>query len=184
MKQCEDCPVRYWRTVIVFRRYNNMKRGVALLGVILALLSGVEHTHLLCQLGGCAEVVAGQSCEHHDAEESATTPCSHSCKSSAPRIPAKSATEKLADSSCGLVHEDGSCPCPPDCWCNRAPQPLELPRGPSESSVAQLVTLLSGHGVASFAISVDAESLNGTNEPSTVTQTSPERCASLCRFLI
>ncbi len=168
----------------MFRRYDNLKRGVALLGVVLALLSGVEHTHLLCQLGGCAEVVADQSCKHRDADESAATTCSHSCKSSVPRIAAKSTTAKLADSGCGLVHEDGSCPCPPDCWCNRAPQPLELPRGPSESSVAQLIVLLSSGCFTSVAISVDAEPYNGTNESSLLAQTSPERCASLCRFLI
>lgn len=166
----------------VFRRYDNLKRGVALLGVALALLSGVEQTHLLCQLGGCAEVATGQSCEHHDADESAATTCSHSCNSPAPRIAAKPSTAKLVDNDSGLAHQDGSCPCPPDCWCNQTPQPLELPRGPSESSVAQLIVLLSSGCCTSVAISVDAEPYNSTN--SLLAQTSPERCASLCRFLI
>ena len=170
----------------MFRRYDNLKRGVALLGVVLALLSGVEHTHLLCQLGGCAEVVAGQSYGHHHANQSAATTCSQSCscKSPAYRITAKSATTKLVNNDCGLAHQDGSCPCPPGCWCNRAPQPLELPRGPSESSVAQLVVLLSSDCVAYVAISLDAEAYSSTNEPSLLAQSSAELCASLCRFLI
>lgn len=170
---------RYKSSISVFSRHNNLKRGIALLGVALALLSGVEHTHLLCQLGGCSEVSAEKVCHHHETDEAKAATCSHSCKSTIRTLAAKPASDEGES-----AHQDGSCPCPPDCWCHRSPQPLELPRAPSESSVAQLVNLLSSHCVASAAICVDAEPHHGTSELNPLAQTSPERCASLCRFLI
>lgn len=163
----------------MFRRYDNLKRGIALLGVTLALFSGVEHTHLLCQLGVCAEVSAEPASHHHEGDEPKAATCSHSCKSSA-----RTVASKPASCEDGLVHQDGSCPCPPECWCQRAPQPLELPKGPSESSEAQIASLLSNHCVAFVAICVVAKPSHNVGDPSSLAKSSPERCVSLCRFLI
>lgn len=167
----------------MLRRYHNMKRGVALLGVVLALLSGVEQTHLLCQLGGCAASGCVDSSEHachqHGADEFEASPCSDSHRTS-PAV----AAEKSASHVGGLAHKDHSCPCPPDCWCQRAPQPLELPRGSTESGEGQLATVPANQGVAYYVVVVDVKPPAFAGEGSPLGKTSPERCAALCRFLI
>ncbi|QEG35887.1 hypothetical protein Pr1d_31930 [Bythopirellula goksoeyrii] len=159
---------------IVFRHYDNSKRAIALLGVVLALSSGFQQAHWLCELGGCkAAAVAVTSCEHHCA---VTHSCSHShgCNADKP-----SGSEDCSGS------QNGSCPCPPECWCHQAPQPLELPRSAPEPNELLLQGFVGGTVSVSAVANCDSASLHisaWANEA--MVESSPERCAHLCRFLI
>lgn len=156
-------------------RYDNTKRGVALLGVVLALLSGVEQTHLLCQRGGCDWGV-----EHpHDAGECKAPACSHACG-----LMPQGIAQHAASQAGEIAHRDGTCPCPPECWCQRAPMPQEPPREPAESGEAQQAAHFATQWAATSVVLVKAEPSSSLGELASLAKTSPERCASLCRFLI
>lgn len=162
----------------MFQRYNNTKRGVALLGVILALLSSMESSHLFCQMGLCSVAEAAKPCDQH--VDSETESCSHSkgCAASS-ELPAPNRQ------GCGIQnHQDGSCPCPPTCWCQQTPQPLELPK--DSNSSAEILLLALSLSNTSVALSSDPAAKPGVNYLSgdSLHVTSTERCARLCRFLI
>ena len=152
----------------MLRRYDKLKRAVALVGVLLALLPGVAHSHVVCQLGICSSASATPLLETNQ-EEAAT--CSHTC------------CQTCAATSASTAHQD-SCPCPPDCWCQKAPQPLEMPRGSSESSETLQVSLLTSPCDSLISINAFAEVGFRCHQSSAMGKSAPEQCAALCRFLI
>lgn len=160
----------------MFSRYNNTKRGAALLGVMLALLSGMEGSHLLCQMGVCSIAVAEDGSDQHG--ESVTCICSNPYGCAATGEPPASNRQVYG------CDQGGSCPCPPTCWCKHAPQPFELPKD-SSPSVEILFLALSSNS-SSVALGTDPVTKPGidclfVDSPHV---TSTERCARLCRFLI
>lgn len=166
------------------RRLNNMKRGTALLGVVLALLSGVQNTRLFCQLGDCAAtgctLASLEPLRHQHADGQAETPsCSDRCQSVT-----CSADGMLVAQRNESADEDVPCPCSSDCRCHQAPQPLELPRGEAEVAEALLLAWLS----AVRQIPTDTETVANpvaySSQPSLLGNSSSEQCALLCRFLI
>ncbi|TWU22734.1 hypothetical protein Pla144_41950 [Bythopirellula polymerisocia] len=154
----------------MLRQYDNLKRGFALLGVILALSSGFQHAHWICILGGCSVAKA------EDLNSADTHSCCHSH-----RCDADKAT-KLAGCD---QSQDSSCPCPPECWCHQAPQPLELPRSALEPSELLLQGFVCGiastFSVANYD-SIDSPISAWATE--SMAETSVEFCAHFCRFLI
>ena len=162
----------------MFSRYNNMKRGAALLGLMLALLSGLEGSHLLCQIRVCS-IVAADAPDHRG--ESVTCGCSY--PGCAPSGTPSASNPQLCGQHDGC-DQDGSCPCPPTCWCKQAPQPFELPKDASPSIEILLIAISSSSNTV--ALGTDPVTKPGidclfADSPHV---TSTERCAKLCRFLI
>lgn len=159
----------------MFRRYDNSKRAIALLGALLALLPGAQQAGLLCELGGCT----APSVEHAGSDGccTVTTACSHShmCQttSAAP-----------APGQQGVDETDSSSPCPTDCWCHQTPQPLDLRKDSSQpfelllrcEVVCHISTIETDHRETSAP--GKAQAIGGT------TESVVHRCAELCRFLI
>lgn len=162
----------------MFRRCANSKRVIALFGIVLALLPSVQHSHLLCHLGGCATSSLEAACSEHVHPEAKTCSHSHACTTTQETSPS-------SPQGSGKDDQDRSCPCPPDCWCHQAPQPLELPKCPSEpiERLLQDITLCDATTVADISpyqtMSCEATSAIAASSESVV-----QRCAELCRFLI
>lgn len=160
-------------------RYNNSKRITALLGVVLALLPSVQHLHLLCHLGGCATTCSAETeCSEHAHSEAKSCSHSHACTS------ARETSVPSSERDC-IDDQDKSCPCPPDCWCHQPPQPLQLPKCPSEpiELLLQDITLSDASTVAE----IRADRTGSCDYASTAavsTESAVQRCAELCRFLI
>lgn len=157
---------------------NNMERPIACLAMALVLLSSAQNSHIVCQLGFCdstsnpgrsAEPAAarGRVCAH-----------SHRCDST----PCES--ENPGDESTP-GGRDQSCPCPSDCWCRQAPQPVDLPR-----SADGPVELTFQHGLQVDSGTLLAGDLNHSQKRAWATgmvecnDSVVLRCAQLCRFLI
>ncbi|WP_218932255.1 hypothetical protein [Adhaeretor mobilis] len=142
---------------------------------MLALLSGVRGSHLLCELGGCHPThelackdngSVSKGCDH-----------SHGCESSKELAAGDSPTADV-----GVLPIDR--PCPADCWCQQSPQPLELPRA---SSLSVDVLLLQPAPSALATINDVKSSAKSRYTDAAADQScssSIEHCASLCRFLI
>lgn len=165
----------------MIRRYNNSKQITALLGVALALLPSVQHLHLLCHLGGCATSFSTETaCNEHGNLETKTC-----CHSHAHACTSTRETSFPSQQEDGIDEHSRSCPCPPDCWCHQAPQPFELPKCPLEPIEMLLQSIAQGDATNVTAIdfhptlSYDRFSVFATSTESTV-----QRCAQLCRFLI
>lgn len=155
----------------MLHRHDNSKRVIALLGVMLAMSSGMQHAHLLCGLSGCAVAAVAEhtytlaSAENHS--------CSHSCDCHASKTTG------------GDQGDHSPCPCPPECWCQQAPQPLELPRSvpePTELLLQGFICCTSTSiAVANCDLIASQISFGATDA---TTESSVERCVQLCRFLI
>lgn len=160
----------YW--LAMFRRHHNLKRALGLLGVVLALVSSVQQSRLLCSLAGCSPA--------HACGESGD--CEHACSIS-PTGPTE------FDPACARETLSDSCPaespCPSTCWCHRAPDPFGLPRMASEpletlEVVAAVLDVGLLAGVQEAQTSVGQPRYIGAD----VGDTAAERCAVLCRFVI
>lgn len=161
----------------MFQRYHNLKRGAALFGAILALLSGMGNTHWMCQLGGCATEAADDLCVYQDSQLVKSCPHSHGCNaaSEASHSDPEPRHEK---------HDRSSCPCPPDCWCNQTPQPLELPKSTTDTSELLTLTLSQSEVVIAIVACDALDSPFNQGEVPDQSASSTQRCAQLCRFLI
>ncbi len=149
--------------------HDNSKRVLALLGVMLAMSSGMQSAHLLCGLSGCAvATVAEPTCTQASAE---THSCSHS-------------RDCPASKTTGGDQGDNS-PCPAECWCQQTPQPLELPRSAPEPTELLLQGFVCGTAT-SIAVAncnfIASQISSGATDATA--ESSVERCAHLCRFLI
>ena len=164
----------------MFRRYDNLKRAICLLGVVLALSPSLQETHAFCFIAGCAPThSSGEADGSGDAEH---TSCSgHDC----------SASDTCQSNSNDSEHHQepgeqspAQCPCPPACWCHQSPSPLELPKsgpapfellvaGPVYVALASFDTTQSAHLSRFDAISAIDSSV----------KSAPQVCAQLCRFL-
>jgi len=168
----------------VFRRYNNSKRVTALLGVVLALLPSVQHLHLVCVLGGCATSSLQTACCEHVNSETKTCSHAHSCKSTQA---CKSTRDTAVPSSLdgGTDKQNSSCPCPQSCWCHQTPQPFELPRCPSEPIELLLQSIALSDATIGATLDLhQTRSYDGTSAIAASSESSVQRCAQLCRFLI
>lgn len=168
----------------MFGRNDNLKRAIALLGVMLALSSGAQHVRLFCHVAGChvAEYVTSavgvEQCFKQ--ESSSKNQCSHSqpCETTQALIVVASQNGCTKD-------EGGSCPCPSGCWCHHAPAPMELPKSNSELSL--LVLLGIGNLDAASIETIDGNRpLQGVSTAALESSvlSASQRCAQLCRFLI
>ena len=111
----------------MFYRNHNLRRTIGLLGVALALLSGIQQGHAFCYLAGCdsASTRAEQSDQMADSLVAACS-CSRACN--------KTRTKSSASIACeGVANQSEPCPCPPACWCHQLPEPLGLPASASVS---------------------------------------------------
>jgi hypothetical protein len=173
---------------------------------MLALLSGMEHSHWLCYWGACAYAAGEATSTHHDDDARAADNCRHadqaalSCRAScccASNYPASTPAQASTPTQASIAtHNDnhadpqrGACPCPSGpcpsgCWCQQAPQPLELPRESAQSSEVLLAGLSLTHPV--FTPGVYGGMGSSLEEAGAAIQTASaaERCAELCRFLI
>jgi len=159
----------------VFYRSYNMKRAVGLLGVALALLSGVQQSHSFCYLAGCAspsspvDTKAGSSV--------GTCTCSRMCNEG------RTKSSPLSSVRAPEVGQSGSCPCPPTCWCHQSPGPLSLPISASAERLSQSPE--QSHTPMTAPAGCDQGSTR--NREATVARSvdgAMVRCAKLCRFLI
>jgi hypothetical protein len=161
----------------VFRHYDNSKRAIALLGVLLALSPGAQHAHLLCELSGCSDTSGVHACDAPDCSQNKK--CSHTHVCHAHQHAA--ATLELK----GDHHEhDGSCPCPPGCFCQQAPQPLDLPK---DASRPFKLLLRSAAPALNTTIAADQSNVAPSSWGRAIGESSASsvhRCAQLCRFLI
>jgi len=165
----------------MFYRNHNLRQAIGLLGVVLALLSGIQQGHAFCYLAGCdsASTRVEQSDQMADSLVAACS-CSRTCN--------KTRTKSSASTACeGVVNQSEPCPCPPACWCHQLPGPLGLPT--SASVPEDLLSQLIGQSHVTMAVSVSTGSDQSSQyDLETTISASFEsvmpRCAKLCRFLI
>jgi hypothetical protein len=169
----------------MFHPYDKLKRAIGLLGVVLALSSSFQKTHLFCYLADCtptfSSVVAeGHDCSDHDCSD-------HGCPYSKANRKSHTATvmpthDECAYDLCGS--RPGPCPCPPACWCHQAPEPFELPRSAPEPTELLVV------GTVYLDVTI-VGSLHGEHLSRCATiaaldssvKSSAQVCVQLCRFL-
>lgn len=170
----------------MFYRNHNLRRAIGLLGIALALLSGVQQGHTFCYLAGCHSVALGATTLGEKTSLKADRLESRCCSRSCNRVWSQS-QKKLSSSSDGEIANkpSGSCPCPPSCWCHQTPEPLGLPT----SAPASVDLLAQGIGQSLATMTQPAYCDQGwLPELKTPTDASLEtvmlRCAKLCRFLI
>jgi hypothetical protein len=151
----------------MFRRANNLKQAIAITAILLALSSLAQNAGLYCYLGACeAESVAssvevGSCCHHH---------ATHGQEQPAP---------------CKEPFGHDSCPCPESCWCHQAPQPFELPKSFDEPfAFAFLGIVAICNDLTSGSVSDQRTFVAWAVPPDLGDESSVDRCAKLCRFLI
>ena len=162
----------------MFRRYDNLKRALSLLGMALALSSTAPQTHAFCQQAECAAALP--DCENrHSCPFAHSEPC---CRSGSPADCGHSAMDGCRDEHRGT--QSDPCPCPPACWCHQSPEPLQLPRnapGPTDQLVQCAVYLdhaeLDSSRVEQQSRVAALESLDSS------VMSAAQVCAQLCRFL-
>ena len=183
----------------MFRRYDNLKRAIALMGVMLTLSCCAQTAHFLCLVAGCAELSdngAADTGQCHRHANSSTSECHHAsecttagCLAADPAAYTSVKGHTLDKGHTGdkghAEDEGGACPCPPSCWCHQTPDPFSMPNGASVP-----VRPLSP-GAAPYLTTPLA--VAGCNQPSSPVlasngslsaNSSGARCAQLCRFLI
>jgi len=169
----------------MFYRNYNLKRVVGLLGVALAMLSGIQQNHAFCLLSGCGSPTASFEKTGEKTGRSVAVCCSsQSCSN---MLAKSSASTASASTGCQNVDKQSdSCPCPPSCWCHQSPEPLGLPTSASKSldllSQSTVETLLPSTSQAGSdpCSPHDLETTIGTSSIESVIL----HCAKLCRFLI
>jgi len=163
----------------MFYRNHNLRRAIGLLGVALALLSGIQQGHAFCYLTGCdsASTRVEQSDQMADSLVAACS-CSRTCN--------KTRTKSSASTACeGVANQSEPCPCPPACWCHQLPEPFGLPTSASvhvdllSQSIGQSHTLMTTVAGCDRRSLYDLETTIGASFESVML-----RCAKLCRFLI
>jgi hypothetical protein len=183
------------RVRVMFRRYDNLKRVVALVGVVLTLSCSAQTGHFLCLMAGCSTTFdIGQG---HRRAIVSTTACAHEngCRAAecmvagaignAPALdPCTGHNASAGDRACSSGN-GSPCPCPPGCWCHQMPAPFSLPKIAS----VPIELILSGfvHCCAERLAVADCTypsvpvwtQVGGLSVDSSVA-----RCAQLCRFLI
>lgn len=159
------------------RRFQNLKRFIAICGVALMLLESSQQAHALCQLTGCRP-----KCESKQQDDC----CQHSDRSVCQRHDRQSnqGPALLAVRSCCQHASHGpSCPSPENCACCQVspvalhvsvtvvPPDLQLCYAPQQLDDST-ASLCPGPSVwmASRLIAVDSHSL--------------ATCSRLCRFLV
>jgi hypothetical protein len=152
------------------------------LGIVLALLSGVQQGHTFCYLAGCHSPTLGEKTLSDKADSLVSSCCSRSCS----RVRRQSPNKSSSSSDGEIANKPGgSCPCPPTCWCQLTPGPLGLP-----TSVPVSVDLLAQGLGQSFATMIQPtccdQGLLPELKASSDASLEPVvlRCAKLCRFLI
>lgn len=161
----------------MFRRHDNLKRAVALLGVVLTLSPAGYAAHFTCSLVGCSS--SGTA----ELAEGSTDSCGHACDCSASctLIEAVTVTDQHATPSEG---EEGPCPCPPRCLCHRTPDPLDVPKGSSTSVELVVTGTVTWMGDSPAVTDGDQRSSAWVMVVGLAPESSVARCAQLCRFLI
>jgi len=158
----------------MFYHNHNLKRAIGLMGVALALLSGVQQSHSFCYLAGCAppaETVVAEA-------NGLASACGCSCACNEEQTVSSG---KMAP----VASRGGSCPCPPTCWCHQPSEPWGLPT--STSGSAERLSQSVGQ---SFALVTAPASCDQGSTRSLETRIAGSidgarlRCAELCRFLI
>lgn len=172
----------------MFHRHDNMKRTIALLGIVFTLLSGSPNQHIFCSIaeGGSGHVII--SCHRQGSFTSDACPHSHGClKIRSKKTKLETISSLLAD--CGqarcIKNQGRPCPCPSNCWCHQTPDPLGMPKG----TVAGVVFEFSGtvHWVAASHVMTECDLGPLTvRAPTDVfsADSATSRCTQLCRFLI
>jgi len=174
----------------MFYRNHNLRRAIGLLGIVLALLSGVQQGHTFCYLSDChSTTTLGKKTSPTlgkktglKADSLVSSCCSWSCS----RVRGQSPNKSSSSADGEITNKpDGSCPCPPTCWCHQTPGPLGLP-----TSVPVSVDLLAQGIGQSLATMIqptccDQGLLSELKAPSDASiEPVVLRCARLCRFLI
>jgi hypothetical protein len=173
-----NCVATLPESLVVFGRYDNLKRAIALLGVMLALSSVAMDARLLCRLGECAVFSNEDPCSEHASCE--TDPCGHlhTCETGRAASPPSWPDDSVDDGA-------GACPCPPSCLCQQMPQPLELPRSTSEPTESLLENTMLCHTPMAAATEWDPTSSHDwAAARGASTESAKQRCVKLCRLLI
>ena len=164
----------------MFRRSDNVKRAVGLMGIVLALSSTFQQTHVFCFLAECAPSFNSEVAEEHS--------CSgHTCPHSKARHKSDTASVTATDharvgDSCGSHSEP--CPCPPACWCHQTSEPFELPKSGPEPTDLVIVGPVYMNVAAISAL--DARQLSRSSNIAALDSSvasAAQKCAQLCRFL-
>lgn len=162
--------------LVVFRRYDNSKRVIALLGVMLALSSSAQQVRLYCYLIGCAPS-SGDIVESDRTDYAAHTGCA--------RCRATKATTGPIHQHDGVNEGGNSCPCPQHCWCRQAPEPFELPRNGVDLAEVLLFSTLFCPSMSIAEVVGEPPSPDAlASEVVSSEDSATKRCARLCRFLI
>ncbi len=170
----EAACLQHWASGMFYRNHN-LKQAIGLLGVVLALLFGIQQSLASCYLAGCSSPPA--AVDSTDGLVDAST-CSDACCGRQTKL-------SLLLVSGNDASPGDSCPCPSTCWCHQTLVPLGLPTSAPESleRLAQSMGQFCSPTVASVGceqgLPYGVEATIGASPGST-----PLRCAKLCRFLI
>ncbi len=170
----------------MFYRNYNLRRAIGLLGVVLALLSGIQQGHAFCYLTGCdsASTRIEQTDKMADSLVAACS-CSRTCNKTRTKFSASTPSESTACE--GVANQSDSCPCPPACWCHQLPEPLGLPASASVSVdlLSQSKSIGQSHILTTAVAGCDQSSLYDLETTISASFESVMlRCAKLCRFLV
>jgi len=164
----------------MFYHYDNLKRAIGLLSVVLVLSSGFQQTGLCCYLAGSASTDSCNVAEEHCCSEHV---CPHSPMRQGNSTPHESASQdECSDHLCCSCL--GPCPCPPTCYCHQSPDPFELPRSAPEPT--ELLVLGSVCADVTMIGALHNEQLSRAAVIAVLdssVKSAAQVCAQLCRFL-
>jgi hypothetical protein len=159
----------------MFVNFNIRRRSLAVIGVALTMLSVLQQSHALCQLGACGAATS--------VDDSSVCTCKQ-CKSqpdrgsgnccSSTRTPSRDLPEERAGSQDSAWPTSGNCIC-----CEGVQAPIEAPR----VQVDALSALLSCAIDSSFVAAQSHTAANTFGASGEFAQRSLETCVRLCRFL-
>ncbi len=177
----------------MFFRNSNLRRATGLLGVALALLSGIQQqSHALCFLAGChgISVSIEETGPKTDRLRGACS-CSRNSRRTLSATDASVTTERQGAAECeaaecgGVGQHHGACPCPPTCWCHVSSAPLGLPV--SESRSAERLPPSMEPSPLPMTALVQSDLGPKRSLETTIARSKDGarlRCAKLCRFRI
>ena len=197
----------------MFHRYDNIKRAIALLGVMFTLLSSSPYTHCFCQLAECSTGYASHGCHQRTNMKTDACPDCYACRDAhacqdaqvcrdvqacrdvqvcrgahgclKTRLETTSSLPADCEQAMHSKNNGRECPCPSNCWCHQTPDPLAMPK--STSSAVELVFSEMVHWFAAHHAAVDCDFASLPRRALTMdlsADSAADRCTQLCRFLI
>lgn len=160
----------------MYRRADKLKRAIACAAVLLSLSTLAQGSGMFCYLGACGESAVSQLHGEHSCCQRVSV-CRQAC----------CGDDQQSAAHCDDPdnHRHDSCPCPEQCWCHVAPQPLEPPKTsalPVEQALQAVCNIDNPH--VGGPCPQPTTSTRRAAPPGVGDQPALARCAQLCRFLI